>query len=301
MTGLGGGAFAILTLLAAPAATTPGPLSLPPAILRAAVAETGETGAQRDGFALTGPIRQGGLVQGVAPAGTRALALDGQPVAMAADRHFLIGFDRDAGPAADLAATLNDGRVILRALTVTPRTWSIQSLPTLPKATPKTPADIARRTAEVARIQAARARTVASDGWRQAPLWPAIGRISGVFGSQRIYAGEPGAYHAGVDIARPTGTPIVAPLDGVVVLAAATDPFSLEGHLLMIDHGFGLVSAFLHLSRIDVASGDRVTRGQPVGAIGMTGRATGPHLHWAMTWAGRRIDPQPLAGAMVNP
>jgi len=269
------------------------PLALPATVQTEAAREA----ARPDGFVLAGPLRQGALVQGIAPVGTVALTLDGQKLVLAGDRHFLLGFDRDAGPAAQLVATLADGQSVTRTLAITPRDWALQSLPTLPKATPRTEAEIARRTGELAQIRAARAEDHGGDGWRQRPLWPATGRISGVFGSQRIYAGEPGAYHGGVDIARPTGTPVAAPLDGTVVLAAA-DPFSLEGHLLLIDHGMGLGSAFLHLSRIDVRVGDRVTRGQPVGAIGATGRATGPHLHWAMTWAGRRIDPQALAGAM---
>jgi murein DD-endopeptidase MepM/ murein hydrolase activator NlpD len=100
-----------------------------------------------------------------------------------------------------------------------------------------------------------------------------------------------------VDVARPTGAVVIAPADGVVILAAAT-PFTLEGRLLMIDHGMGLNSAFLHLSRIDVREGERVTRGQPIGAVGMTGRATGPHLHWGMKWREARIDPLLLAGPM---
>jgi murein DD-endopeptidase MepM/ murein hydrolase activator NlpD len=277
--------------LLALATQAPGTLTLPATVTAEAARET------QDGFVLTGAVRQGGLAQGVAPAGALTLTLDGQPLAMAGDGHFLLGFDRDAGSTAVLAATLSDGRVVTRTLAVAKRDWAIQSLPTLPKATPRTPAEIARREGELAQIRATRAEDHGGDGWRAQPLWPATGRISGVFGSQRIYAGEPGAYHGGVDIARPTGTPVAAPLAGTVVLAAA-DPFSLEGHLLLIDHGMGLGSAFLHLSRIDVHVGDRVTRGQKVGAIGATGRATGPHLHWAMTWAGRRIDPQPLAGAM---
>lgn len=119
-----------------------------------------------------------------------------------------------------------------------------------------------------------------------------------MFGSQRIYQnGEAGAYHSGTDIARPAGTIVVAPADGVVVLAA-DHPFTLEGNLLMIDHGMGLNSAFLHLSRIDVKTGDRVTRGQAVGAVGMTGRATGPHLHWSLRWREARIDPLLMAGPM---
>lgn len=296
-----GGGWALLAVLSGSGMARSGEqaapaLTLPAAVTGQALREARGAGTG-GGIALQGAIRQGGLAMGRAPAGTTALTLDGTSLAMAPDGHFLIGFDRDAAATATLVAIRADGSRTVRTLTVTPGDWRLQTLPTLPRQTPRTPAEIARRTAEIRQIAAARAQVNRTDGWRQRPAWPATGRISGVFGSQRIYAGEPGAYHGGVDIARPTGTPVASPLDGVVVLAAAI-PFSLEGRLLLIDHGLGLGSAFLHLSRIDVRAGDRVTRGQPVGAIGATGRATGPHLHWAMTWAGRRIDPQPLAGPM---
>ena len=139
----------------------------------------------------------------------------------------------------------------------------------------------------------------AVDGWRQDFRWPVTGRISGLFGAQRIYRGEPGSYHSGVDVARPTGTIVVAPADGVVTLAA-TDAFTLEGHLLMLDHGMGLNSAFLHLSAITVVPGQRVRQGDPIGRVGATGRATGPHLHWSMKWHDRRIDPLLIAGPMPD-
>jgi murein DD-endopeptidase MepM/ murein hydrolase activator NlpD len=182
-------------------------------------------------------------------------------------------------------------------VSVAPRQWIVENLPTLPRFAQPDAEFQARRPAELAQINAARRVNAKSDGWRQAFIWPARGRISGVFGSQRIYRGEPGAPHSGVDVAGATGTPVVAPADGVVVLAAAS-PFTLEGNLLMIDHGMGLNSAFLHLSRIDVKAGDVVRQGQPVGAIGMTGRATGPHLHWGMKWNDERIDAATLAGPM---
>ena len=178
-------------------------------------------------------------------------------------------------------------------------------LPTLPRGTSATPEYQRVRAAEVARIEAARAADADSDGWRQTFRWPARGRISTLFGSQRIYAGGvAGDYHSGVDVARYVngpvleGTPARAPADGVVVLATTDHPFTLEGNLVMIDHGFGLVSALMHLSRIDVVAGEHVRQGQPIGLIGMTGRATGPHLHWGMTWRGARIDPLLVAGPM---
>jgi murein DD-endopeptidase MepM/ murein hydrolase activator NlpD len=249
-------------------------------------------------FQLMGVAQQGGALIGIAPPGTAGLWLDGEPVARAADNRFLIAFDRDAAREARLTARLADGRTIERTLQITPRAWRIERVD-VPRRPSVTNGEYEKlRAPELARINAARAVQAESDGWRQRFAWPARGRISGVFGSQRIYRGnEPGAYHSGVDVAGGAGAPVTAPADGVVVLAAQT-PFTLEGRLLIIDHGMGLNSAFLHLSSISVKEGDRVKRGQPVGAIGSTGRATGPHLHWAVKWRDARIDPMVLAGAM---
>ena len=277
---------------AIPHSPPPPPAALPPPpIVRA------PEPSRPQAFALAGGVTQGGLVLGTAPSGTTTLTLDGASVPLAPDGRFLIAFGRDAAPGATLRARLADGRTVEQQLTVKPRQWDIQSIPTLAKGTKPTPEFLHRRAGELAQINAARRQHSDSDGWEQHFQWPAIGRISGVYGSQRIYAGEPGSPHAGVDIARPTGTVVGSPADGVVVLAAAS-PFTLEGNLLMIDHGMGLVSAFLHLSRIDVRPGEHVLRGQPVGAIGMTGRATGPHLHWAMSLGQTKIDPQLVAGPM---
>ncbi len=254
--------------------------------------------APASSFRWSGAASQGGLILGTLPTGARALTLDGAPVATASDGRFVIGFDRDAKPQAVLSATLADGRVIRETLTVAPRAWSISRLPTLPKI-PVPDAEFARvRPGELAQIVAARAIGATSDGWRQHFAWPVTGRISTLFGSQRIYAnGEAGSYHSGVDVARATGTIVTAPADGVVILVAAS-PFTLEGNLLMIDHGMGLNSAFLHLSRIDVKPGDRVRQGQPVGAVGRTGRATGPHLHWSLRWGDAKLDPMLVTGPM---
>lgn len=253
--------------------------------------------AADDPFTLVGSFEQGGLVRGIAPAGTAALRLDGQPIDVAADGRFLIAFDRDAGPSAIVEALLADGRTVQDPLAIAPRRWNISRLDHLPKIPLPSAEFEARRPAELARIAAARAQITGAQGWRQRFGWPATGRISTLFGSQRIYAGEPGAYHSGIDIALPTGTPVRAPADGVVILAAPA-PFTLEGNLLMLDHGMGLSSAFLHLSRIAVPEGAAVRQGQMVGAAGATGRATGPHLHWGLTWRGARLDPLLAAGTM---
>jgi len=247
---------------------------------------------------LTGSIIQGGLVRGEAPAGAVRVTLDGASVPMTSDGWFVIGFDRDAGPAAALAVTMGDGRVVEQQLAVAPRHWAISRLSTLPKIPLPQPAFARVRPAELARIAAARALVTDADGWQQQFGWPTTGRISTRFGAQRIYAnGEAGSYHSGIDIARPTGTVVRAPADGVVILAA-DGPFTLEGNLLMLDHGMGLNSAFLHLSRIDVRAGEHVRQGQPIGLVGATGRATGPHLHWSLRWRGAKLDPLLVAGAM---
>jgi hypothetical protein len=297
-----------LLLLSAciPRATAPGPATAPPPIGQPVMPPPPRIVDARM-FALTAPPQQGALLSGTAPTGTALLLLDGKPVRFAADGRFIIGFGRDAAPSSLLEARLQDGRLLRLPLAVAPRHWDVSSLPTLYQGTSPSEAYQKIRAAEFAQIEAARAVNADSDGWRHAFHWPATGRISTMFGSQRIYAhGVAGAPHGGLDIARAVGGPGLegaaahSPADGVVVLA--TDhPFSLEGNLVMIDHGFGLISALMHLQRIDVKVGDRVSAGQTIGLIGRTGRATGPHLHWGMTWNDVRIDPILLVGPMPQP
>jgi hypothetical protein len=268
-------------------------------LLAALWPRAGIASSQPDEFATTGQLTQGGWLRGRVPTGTAALTLDRQPVGIAPDGNFLIAFDRDAGSRAMLTATLNNGRQTTRELMVTPRQWQIEHIPLgPPPGTPPSDEYLRRRTAEVARIEAARATDSHSNGWQQNFIWPARGRISGRFGAQRIYNGTPAAYHSGVDIAGGAGSPIIAPADGVVILAADA-PFTLEGHLLMVDHGMGLNSAFLHCSELLVGIGQQVHQGQVLARIGMTGRATGPHLHWSMKWHESRLDPMLFAGSMV--
>jgi murein DD-endopeptidase MepM/ murein hydrolase activator NlpD len=249
-------------------------------------------------FTVSGELRQGGWIRGSVPAGTMALTLGGAPVGFAPDGAFFAAFDRDAGPSVTLLARRSDGSVVARDLAVAPRAWKIEHINAARRPGGPTEAFLAQRRPELARINAARAKSYDSNGWRQAFIWPVKGRLSGMFGSQRVYRGEPGAYHSGLDVATgESGTPFVAPADGVVILAAR-QPFTLEGHLLMIDHGMGLNSAFLHCSALLVEEGDRVRQGQLIGRIGATGRATGPHLHWSMKWRDARIDPILLTGPM---
>lgn len=252
-------------------------------------------------FRLLGAPTQGGLVTGEALPGTVSVALrtPGAPdvPAALAGRRFMIGFDRDAPPSAELVATMADGRRISTALTVAPRAWRLERIDA-PYRAGRTDTEFeAVRPGELQRIASARAVVTGAAGWLEPMRWPAKGRVSGLFGAQRVYQGKPGSFHSGIDLALPTGAPVVAPASGIVVLAAdRARPFTLEGNLLIIDHGGGLSSAFLHLSRIDVREGQRVTAGQTVGAVGATGRATGPHLHWSLRWRDARLDPLLVAG-----
>jgi murein DD-endopeptidase MepM/ murein hydrolase activator NlpD len=242
-------------------------------------------------FVLTGQFTQGGWLRGTAPKGATALPLDGKPLALAPDGTFFAAFDRDFGPSAELVAQRTGASDLRRVLTITPRQWQIERVnaPFHPSALPD--ADFARiRKDELARIGAARTQGSDSLGWQQSFGWPLKGPLRGRFGSQRIFRGTPGAYHPGLDIAGAQGAPFVAPADGVVTLAAAA-PFTLEGNLLIVDHGMGLTSAFLHSSGLAVKVGDHVRQGQLLGWVGMTGRATGPHLHWALKWREARLDP----------
>jgi murein DD-endopeptidase MepM/ murein hydrolase activator NlpD len=251
----------------------------------------------RPDFVLEGQARQGSLLRGSAPSGTVSLTLDGAEVPLAPDGRFIVGFDRDKTGSSTLAAKLSDSRTVARALPVLPRSWPIEHVNVARRPGGATEDYLRLRERELARIAAARAQRNRSDGWRQKFIWPARGRISGVFGSQRIYQGEPASFHSGVDVAPGAGAMVVAPADGVVVLAGPP-MFSLEGNLVIVDHGMGLNSAFLHLGSVAVRVGQAVRQGQPIGTVGATGRATGPHLHWSLKWQDARVDPQPVAGSM---
>jgi murein DD-endopeptidase MepM/ murein hydrolase activator NlpD len=260
------------------------------------IASAAEDGAA---FALKGQLTQGGWARGVAPRDARSLSFNGRRVPLTPDGGFFIAFDRDSGSKGELRAELEGGGTAEGRIAIAPRAWQIEHIPLGPrKGTPPNEEYARRRAGELALINAARRQDHDVAGWQQKFIWPVFGRISGRFGSQRIYNGTPGSYHSGIDVATgASGTPFVAPADGVVTLAA-TGSFSLEGRLLMIDHGMGLNSAFLHASKLVVKQGDVVRQGQYIGNVGMTGRATGPHLHWSLKWHEARLDPLLFAGVM---
>ena len=255
-----------------------------------------ESPIQADFLFLASELTQGGYVRGRAPSGTVSLTLDEQEIALGEDGVFFAAFDRDSPASVTLTASSLEGPPVREELSLTTRDWQIERVNVAKRNLRNPEAYWRQREPEYNAIVAARAKETGAQGWKQDFIWPVQGRISGRFGRQRIYRGEPGSYHSGIDIAKPTGTPFVAPADGVVILARTG--FSLEGGLLMIDHGNGLNSAFLHCHRIHVKEGDTVRQGQHIGDIGATGRATGPHLHWGLKWHEARIDPILLAGPM---
>lgn len=249
-------------------------------------------------FWMSGPPVQGGLVTARAPKNTHNVFLNDEALELSPDGLFLLGFDRDAPVQASVVFVMADGSKIVRNISVAAGDWRIENVAANMTGSAKSSAEFeARRGAELARINAARALNHESNGWRQTFIRPVAGRISGLFGAQRIYNGIPGSYHTGMDIAAADGTAFVAPADGLVILAAA-DILTLEGHLLMIDHGMGLNSAFLHASELLVKEGDAVKQGQIIGRVGATGRASGPHLHWGMKWNNARVDPKLLLPAL---
>lgn len=237
-------------------------------------------------------VAQGALVVGqTAPANRVEVA--GRAIRVDPLGRFVFGVGRDEKGPVSVRIVWFDGATEKVNLRVTPREWHVERITGVPQATVTPPPAIAERIArEQAQVIEARTRDDARSDWSAGFIRPVQGRVSGVFGSQRIYNGTPRSPHSGMDVAAKAGTPIRAPAAGVVTFAAPD--LYLTGGTVLIDHGHGVSSNFLHLSRIDVGPGDRVEQGQIIGAVGATGRATGPHMHWGMNWFDVRIDPQLL-------
>jgi murein DD-endopeptidase MepM/ murein hydrolase activator NlpD len=254
--------------------------------------ENGELGA----IDIQGDFVQGGLVLGQVSAGS-TVVYDGQDVRISDTGQFVIGFHRDELATVPLQVTLPSGEQISRLLDIASREYNIQRVEGVPQRTVDPPADqIERIQREAREIGKAKRTNRPHLDFLGAWQWPVTGPISGVYGSQRVYNGMPGRPHYGVDIARPTGTPVHAPQGGYVTFANPDTYFS--GGLILIDHGHGLSSSFLHLSAVNVEVGQRIKQGEIIGEIGATGRASGPHLDWRMDIGKRRVDPQLLVEAM---
>lgn len=213
----------------------------------------------------------------------------------------LIGIDLDVQPGAHevtvTAVRADSPAVHVQTLDVAPKEFPTRQLRVAPKFV-NPPPSVEHRIDRERRQLGAIFRTVGPE-----PRWGAtfarpieVGVVSG-FGVRSVYNGEPRAPHGGADFASPTGTPVMAPGGGRVVLAG---PLYFTGRTVVIDHGLGLVSLLAHLSRIDVAVGDTVVGGARVGLVGATGRVTGPHLHWTVRLQGARVDPLSVIAALAG-
>ncbi len=237
-------------------------------------------------------VSQGSLLFGFAPPGS-TLNYAGHNVRIASDGHFVVGVAREQTGNVALKLVKPDGSDSTLTIPIVPRSFPVERVEGVPEKTVNPPPDIAARIErEQAEVEAVRIRDDDRTDFEQRLIWPVKGRISGVFGSQRIYNGTPKSPHSGVDIAAAQGTPIHAPAGGIVTFA--NPDLYLTGGTVLIDHGHGVSSNFLHMSRIDVKVGERVEQGNVIGLVGATGRATGPHMHWGMNWFNVRVDPQLL-------
>lgn len=238
---------------------------------------------------LPARVQQGALVIGQTdPAATVTYA--GRTIRVAPSGRFVFGIGRDATGEAVVTIASPGFTPRERRIAIDPRDWPVERIDGVPPSTVDPPPAIAARIErEQAAVSAMRSRDDAREDFAQPFVWPVEGRISGRFGNQRVYNGSPKAPHSGMDIAAANGTPVKAPAAGIVTFAAPD--LYLTGGTVLIDHGAGVSSNFLHLSRIDVKVGDHVEQGQVFAAVGATGRATGPHLHWGMNWFSTRVDP----------
>ena len=246
-------------------------------------------------LALSGQAAEGGLMFGKTNPGA-IVALDGVPVKVSPRGNFLLGFGRDDAGLKILQLRLG-AETMTREITVRDRDFKIERVDGLPKrkVTPD-PKAIARIQAEKALMASAKVDSDPEAGYLDGFVWPVTGRLSGVYGSQRILNGKPRRPHYGTDVAAPEGTPIRAIAGGRI--AFVHPGMFFNGKTVLIDHGLGLRSVYIHMHETHVKAGQRVEAGAVVGAVGMTGRATGPHLHFALTLADTPIDPELVLAPM---
>ncbi|MEP5763311.1 MAG: M23 family metallopeptidase [Halieaceae bacterium] len=243
---------------------------------------------------LNGDARQGSLLWGTVAPGSEVY-LDDEALQVSAEGVVVFGFGRNETGTRLLR--VQGAQPCSLQLSIASREYRISQVEGVPQKTVTPgPEHLERIRRERELVRAAKASNSPWTLFDQGFQWPLQGRVSGVYGSQRVYNGKPGNPHYGVDVARPTGTPVAAPAPGVVVLAEPDLFYS--GGTIIIDHGAQVSSSMLHLSEVSVTVGERVEPGTIIGKVGATGRASGPHLDWRMSWRNRRVDPQLLVPPM---
>ena len=245
--------------------------------------------ADRD-LRLPDQLEQGQLVIGHAPRGAK-IEYAGRRLHIGEDGVFVFGLDREAPAQIKLHVRYANGKAQDHLFNVAKREYHIEHISGLPQKTVTPDPETAKKIrAEIARVVEAKRRDDAREDFLHGFSLPVEGaRISGVYGSQRIDNGVPQSPHVGLDMAVPTGTPVHAPAAGIVTLAEPD--MILTGGTVLIDHGYGLTSSIIHMSRLDVKAGDKIAGGQAIGLSGATGRASGPHVHWGFSWFDVRLDP----------
>ncbi len=257
-------------------------------ILVAVLIGAGLGASPSHGVEFQGAWEQGGLILGQAAPGARVW-LGKRALKVTPGGRFVFGLDRDAPATATLKVVANNKQEVL-TFAVDQRQYAIQRIEGVPQATVTPPPEVLERIRrEMALVAKARASADRREDFGRGFAMPLAGPITGVYGSQRIYNGIAGNPHFGLDIAAPTGALVRAPAAGIVKLAEPDLYFS--GGTLILDHGYGVSSTFIHLSEVLVAPGARIRPGDPIARVGATGRATGPHLDWRMNWFDVRIDP----------
>jgi murein DD-endopeptidase MepM/ murein hydrolase activator NlpD len=245
---------------------------------------------------LEGRPVQGGYVVGWTQPGAR-IFVNGESIGPASRRGvFVVGFDRDE-PATVALEVRDRDTVFKRTLNVARGHFGVQRIDGLPSSTvdAPNPALEARIRTERAMKEKGFASISPEDPFADGFAWPLKSfRTTSKYGNQRILNGKPSRPHYGYDMAAPAGSAIIAPAGGLVTFSRPRMLY--EGRLTLIDHGAGLICAYLHQSKILVKEGDRVLKGQKIGEVGMTGRATGPHLCWRLKWRGRNLDPSLWVG-----
>ncbi len=238
---------------------------------------------------LNGKMGQGSLIRGQVPADSRVL-LNGEPLMVNGQGKFVFGFAREAAATHLLRVETPSGQIITRELQVPERDYNIQRIDGLASNMVTPPqAVLDRIRQDGTKVAKARSGKRDYDAVFTRFRWPAKGPITGVYGSQRVLNGVPKRPHFGVDVGGPTGTAVVAPAAGIVTLA---DNLYYSGNTIILDHGMGVFSTFLHLDTMAVKVGATIPRGGALGTIGASGRATGPHLDWRINWGTMRLDPQ---------
>jgi murein DD-endopeptidase MepM/ murein hydrolase activator NlpD len=293
----GGAAGSARASASAPAASAPVQAAVPASAALSALPNAPPPKADPSRLALEGAAVQGGLIRAKLNGKLKRMEFPGHKAIVSEEGEFLVAFNRDAAPQHKLTISLDDGSVLEHVFEVEQRTYETDKIDGLPDSMvnldPKTRVELAKTEDQLEKLR---------NGYNKKPcyrdgfIWPAHGKITSRYGQPRVLNGTDGGIHWGVDIAAKVGTPVKAPACGKVIFAKTNVP--LSGNTVIIDHGHGLTSTFLHLNNINTKVGAELKQGAVFGTVGNTGRTSGPHLDWRMNLFATRVDPELLVPPM---